>query len=69
MRAMPAVAVLSALAVAGGTPPPPATASDAPPPPRLSAQRLDDRIIVRVDDRPFTTYRFGWARSTRTSTP
>jgi len=59
MRAMPAVAVLSALAVAGGMLPPPAAASDAPTPPRLSAQRLDDRIIVRVDDRTFTTYRFG----------
>jgi hypothetical protein len=31
----------------------------APPAPRLSAQRLDDRIIVRVDDRMFTSYRFG----------
>jgi hypothetical protein len=27
--------------------------------PVLSAQRLDDRIIVRVDDRTFTCYRFG----------
>jgi hypothetical protein len=26
---------------------------------RLSADRLDDRIIVRVDDRMFTCYRFG----------
>lgn len=26
---------------------------------KLSAQRLDDRIIVRVDDKTFTTYRFG----------
>lgn len=31
----------------------------APPALRLSAQRLDDRILVRVDDRTFTTYRFG----------
>jgi hypothetical protein len=34
-------------------------AADAPPRPRLSAQRLDDRIVVRVDDRTFTVYRFG----------
>jgi hypothetical protein len=27
--------------------------------PQLSALRLDDRILVRVDDRMFTTYRFG----------
>jgi len=27
--------------------------------PRLSAERLDDRISVRVDDRTFTCYRFG----------
>ncbi|HEX9187039.1 MAG TPA: PmoA family protein [Vicinamibacteria bacterium] len=54
-----ALAGLAALAVAGGTLARPAAASDAPPPPRLSAQRLDDRIVVRVDDRTFTTYRFG----------
>jgi hypothetical protein len=34
--------------------PPPAAAGAG-----LSAQRLDDRIIVRVDDRTFTCYRFG----------
>ena len=39
--------------------PRPVTAQSAPSAPRLSAQRLDDRIIVRVDDRMFTTYRFG----------
>ena len=27
--------------------------------PRLSAERFDDRIVVRVDDRTFTCYRFG----------
>jgi len=37
---------------------PPAKDASAPGP-RLSAQRLDDRIIVRIDDRTFTTYRFG----------
>jgi hypothetical protein len=29
------------------------------PQPMLSAERLDDRIIVRVDDQTFTCYRFG----------
>ncbi len=29
------------------------------PSPRLSAERLDDRIVVRVDDGTFTCYRFG----------
>ena len=38
---------------------PPAAAPPAAPGPALSAQRLDDRIIVRVDDRTFTCYRFG----------
>ena len=37
---------------------PPAT-KDAVPAPRLSAERFDDRIVVRVDDRTFTCYRFG----------
>jgi hypothetical protein len=27
--------------------------------PRLSAERFDDRIVVRVDERTFTCYRFG----------
>jgi hypothetical protein len=36
---------------------PPATAVAAAP--RLSADRFDDRIVVRVDDRTFTCYRFG----------
>jgi hypothetical protein len=62
-RVLVIAAALAGLASAGrpGTPlpaPPPA-ASDATPPLRLSAQRLDDRIIVRVDDHTFTTYRFG----------
>ena len=39
--------------------PQPAAPPSAPPAPRLSAERLDDRIIVRVDDRTFTCYRFG----------
>jgi hypothetical protein len=38
--------------------PPPAT-RDAGPGPRLAAERFDDRIVVRVDDRTFTCYRFG----------
>jgi hypothetical protein len=37
----------------------PAATNPAAPGPVLSAQRLDDRIIVRVDDRMFTSYRFG----------
>jgi hypothetical protein len=62
-RVLVIAAALAGLASAArpGTPlpaPPPA-ASDAAPPLRLSAQRLDDRIVVRVDDRTFTTYRFG----------
>jgi hypothetical protein len=44
-------------ATAGAEPEPPAAKEAAPP--RLSALRLDDRIIVRVDERVFTTYRFG----------
>jgi hypothetical protein len=38
---------------------PPATTDTASASPRLSAERLDDRIVVRVDDRTFTCYRFG----------
>ena len=34
-------------------------ASSAGPGPRLSADRFDDRIVVRVDDKTFTCYRFG----------
>ena len=37
----------------------PVTAQSAPAGPRLSVERLDDRIIVRVDERTFTCYRFG----------
>jgi hypothetical protein len=37
---------------------PPTTSTPAPAP-RLSADRFDDRIVVRVDDRTFTCYRFG----------
>jgi hypothetical protein len=44
----------STLAAQTPTPPQPAAAG-----PRLSAERLDDRIIVRVDGRTFTCYRFG----------
>jgi hypothetical protein len=39
---------------ASANPPAPGSA-----PPILSAERLDDRIIVRVNDRTFTCYRFG----------
>lgn len=38
---------------------PPATAAAVAPALKLSAQRFDDRIDVRVDDRVFTAYRFG----------
>ena len=60
MRNVRLVAVValgvSTLVLAAQQPPavPPAA-----PGPVLSAQRLDDRIIVRVDDRTFTCYRFG----------
>lgn len=37
----------------------PISTKDAAASPRLSAERLDDRIVVRVDDRTFTCYRFG----------
>jgi hypothetical protein len=54
--------LLRALAILGASPwasaQPPATTGAAPGP-RLSAERLDDRIIVRVDDATFTCYRFG----------
>jgi len=53
-----AVAILGLASVALATQQPAAT-SPAAPGPRLSAERLDDRIIVRVDDRTFTCYRFG----------
>jgi hypothetical protein len=54
--------VLAAVALAlgmGALAAPPPAKDPAPPALRLSAQRLDDRIIVRVDDRAFTVYRFG----------
>jgi hypothetical protein len=38
---------------------PPAVAAGAAPALKLSAQRFDDRIDIRVDDRVFTAYRFG----------
>ena len=38
---------------------PPATPGAAAAGPRLSAERFDDRIVVRVDDQTFTCYRFG----------
>jgi hypothetical protein len=37
----------------------PAAPQPAAPGLRLSAERFDDRIVVRVDDRTFTCYRFG----------
>jgi hypothetical protein len=46
----------SLLALAGQ---PPVQPSAAPAARRLSAERLDDRIVVRVDERTFTCYRFG----------
>ena len=52
------VAVLG-LASAAVAAQPPAVLPSAPPAPRLSVERLDDRVIVRVDDRTFTCYRFG----------
>jgi hypothetical protein len=39
--------------------PQPAAPPSAPPAPRLSVEHLDDRLIVRVDDRTLTCYRFG----------
>jgi len=66
-------AALAVLLAASATPPAPAAGQAAQPPaaqaaaarapagastPKLSAQRLDDRIVVRVDERTFTTYRF-----------
>ena len=53
-RSCVAVLGLASLASAPAAPAPPAA-----PGPRLSAERLDDRIIVRVDDKTFTCYRFG----------
>jgi hypothetical protein len=65
-----ALAPLAATLVAAPTVPQgkPAAAQNAPPQAaaagaavtgKLSAQRLDDRILVRVDDQLFTSYRFG----------
>lgn len=58
-----AIVVLGIASLALAAQQPPATQPPAPQPaapgPQLSAQRLDDRIIVRVDDRTFTCYRFG----------
>jgi hypothetical protein len=53
-----ALAILgaSSLALAGE---PPTSKETAAASPRLSAERFDDRIVVRVDDRTFTCYRFG----------
>ena len=70
MRIRPAlVASAVVLALAGdrpaltappqAAPGPPAAAPAPAPVPHMSAQRLDDRILVRVEDRVFTTYRFG----------
>ena len=52
-----AAVVLGVSALAPATPQPAARGGD--PALRLSAERLDDRIVVRVDDRTFTSYRFG----------
>lgn len=49
---------LATLAILGAATLAPAPATSEAPP-RLSAERLDDRIVVRVDDRTFTCYRFG----------
>jgi hypothetical protein len=38
---------------------PPVTPGTAAAAPRLSAERFDDRIVVRVDEQTFTCYRFG----------
>lgn len=69
MRVPTALVVLVALAGArpvdaGGPQAPAAPAAGTPvaspaSAPHMSAQRLDDRILVRVEDRVFTTYRFG----------
>jgi len=46
-------------AAAPQAPSPQAPAAAAPAVPHMSAQRLDDRILVRVENVVFTTYRFG----------
>ncbi len=51
-----AFALLGVSSVARAAQPP---ATTAPAGPRLSAERFDDRVVVRVDDRTFTCYRFG----------
>jgi len=65
---LPTAALVASVGVrpldAGSAQAPAAPAAQAPvavPPatPHMSAQRLDDRILVRVGDRVFTTYRFG----------
>ena len=55
---------VSSAALAAQAPP----TKEAAPGPRLSAERLDDRIVVRVDDRTFTCYRFGAGQKYPTST-
>ncbi len=51
-----AILAVSTLTLSAQTPP----TTDVPAAgPRLSAERFDDRIVVRVDDRTFTCYRFG----------
>jgi hypothetical protein len=52
-----AVAILAVSPLALGAQP--SARKDAAPGLRLSAERFDDRIVVRVDDRTFTCYRFG----------
>jgi hypothetical protein len=51
-----ALALLAAPSLSMAAPPTAVTAAASP---RLSAERFDDRIVVRVDDRTFTCYRFG----------
>ena len=54
-RAAVAILAVSPLALAAQ----PSAPKDPAPDLRLSAERFDDRIVVRVDDRTFTCYRFG----------
>jgi hypothetical protein len=51
-----AILGVSSLAMAAQSPSSKETAAASP---RLSAERFDDRIVVRADDRTFTCYRFG----------
>jgi hypothetical protein len=59
--ALSSLAAAEPPAVVPAVPPAPSALAKAAAPvvPHMSALRLDDRILVRVDDRVFTTYRFG----------